>query len=92
MGDPVTPPVLGLADALILANPADGTAIIAEAGVVRLGALQASLKRLRSAHATVIGAILSKVAQTGRGYGYYHGYYYYHYRDECGASTKQLTA
>ncbi len=86
------PPVLGLADALILANMADGTALVAEAGVVRQGALQATAKRLRSAHATIVGAILSKVTQTGRSYGYYHSYYYYHYRAEDGDSPRQLTA
>ncbi len=75
------PPVLGLADALVLANMVDGAVIVVEAGVTRQGQLQGTVKRLRSAHATIIGSVLAKYKEQGTGYGYYHYYYYYQNED-----------
>jgi len=70
------PPVLGLADAPILANVADGTLLMVDAGRTKISAAQASLKRLLSARARVVGALLSKYDAKASGYGYqYEGYY-----------------
>jgi capsular exopolysaccharide synthesis family protein len=72
------PPVLGLADAPILANVADGTLLMVDAGRTKISAAQASLKRLLSARARVVGALLSKYDAKAAGYGYhYDGYYAY---------------
>lgn len=75
------PPTLGLADSLILANVADATIMVVDAGVTRTGSLTGSLQRLRQARANVIGAVLTKFGQgrTGYGYDYHYSYNYYSY-------------
>ncbi|HED12164.1 MAG TPA: polysaccharide biosynthesis tyrosine autokinase [Gammaproteobacteria bacterium] len=73
------PPVLGLADALILSSLADGTLLIVNAGVARFGMVQAALKRLRQARAPLIGAVLAKYGQGSSGYGYDYKYNYNNY-------------
>lgn len=81
------PPVLGLADAPILANASAGTLLVVEAGKTRIQAAQVAVKRLLVARARIIGVVLSKYAaqQHGAGYGYgSYGYYAY-------GGHKQLT-
>ncbi len=75
------PPILGLADALVLANMADGTVVVAEAGVTRQGHLAGAIKRLYSAHANVVGGILTKQKDECGSYGYHYDYYYYYGND-----------
>lgn len=74
------PPVLGLADAPILANAVEGTLLVAISGKTRISAAQQALKRLLSARARMIGALLTKYDSKTAGYGYhyqYDGYYAY---------------
>ncbi len=71
------PPVLGLADALVLAHHVQATLVVASAGETRLGHLEAVLKRLYHAHARVLGGVLCKVQESHGAYGGYHSYYYY---------------
>jgi capsular exopolysaccharide synthesis family protein len=76
------PPVLGLADAPILANASAGTLLVVEAGKTRIQAAQVAVKRLMVARARIIGAVLSKYANQhayGDGYG---GYNYYAYGNQ----------
>lgn len=74
------PPVMGLADAPILANMASGTLLVVEAGETRISLARNALKRLYSARAHVIGALLTKFSPKHAGYGYaYGGYNYYSY-------------
>ena len=81
------PPVLGLADALILGNLIEGTLLVVEAGSTRVGHAHGAIKRLNHAHTRLLGAILTKFdARTGS-YGYSQGYYAYEY----GAAPKQLS-
>lgn len=72
------PPVLGLADALILGNMSGGTLLVVEAGTTRRGHVQGSLKRLRSARTRVIGGLLAKLSSQSNAYGYQQSYYYYY--------------
>lgn len=69
-------PVVGLADALILSNLAAGTVLVIESGRARVGAVQASIKRLRGARAHLIGAVLTKFSERQSGYGYSYSYGY----------------
>ena len=83
------PPVMGLADAPILANLAHGTLLVVEAGETRIGVAKNALKRLYAARAHVIGALLTKFSAKHAGYGYgYGGYNYYSYGAQ--ADTKML--
>ena len=74
------PPILGLADALILANAADGTLLMVGSARTKIGVAKAALKRLVAARARVVGALLSKYDARAAGHGYGYGYEaYYHY-------------
>jgi polysaccharide biosynthesis transport protein len=72
------PPVLGIADAPILANAAGGTLLIVQSGSSRISSAQAAIKRLRVTHARLIGCLLTRYDAKASGYGYeYEGYYAY---------------
>ncbi len=72
------PPVLGIADAPILANAAGGTLLIVRSGLSRISSAQAAIKRLRVTHARLIGCLLTQYDAKASGYGYeYEGYYAY---------------
>ncbi len=77
------PPVLGLADALILANIAKATVMVIDAGVTRAGTLKGAVQRLRQARAHLLGAILVKYGQGSSGYGYDYHYHYNYYSYEA---------
>jgi len=81
------PPVLGLADALILGNMAQATLLVMEAGVTPLPVLQDALKRLRSARVHILGGVMNKLDTRDHSYGY-HYHYYYSYDDR--SSKKRL--
>ena len=58
------PPILGLADALVLANLTDATLIAVEAGKTRKTILLNALKRLERSNANLVGTILTKISKT----------------------------
>ncbi len=68
------PPVLGLADAPILANATEGTLVVIHSGQTKIGAAQAALKRLLAARARIVGGLLTKYDSRAAGYGYGYGY------------------
>jgi succinoglycan biosynthesis transport protein ExoP len=80
-----SPPVLGLADAPMLASGAEGTLMVIEAGAIRRAAALAAVNRLRASEARLMGAILTKFNALKVGYGYGYGYGYgedaYAYRE-----------
>ncbi len=55
------PPVLGLADALVLSNLTDATIVTVEAGKTRKTSLLNSLKRLERANANIIGSVITRM-------------------------------
>ncbi len=72
-----SPPVLGMADALILSNRAHATVFITASEESKKGAVMDALKRLKRSYGNVIGVLLTKV-KTGRGhYANYDNYYTY---------------
>ncbi len=85
-----SPPVLGLADSLILANMSRTTVLVVDAGVTRRGAVDGALKRLRGAQANILGGILTKYGQGGSGYGYDYNYSYNYYRYEGDEAEQPL--
>lgn len=72
------PPVLGLADAPLLASSVKAVVMVVESGGVRRQVAGTALSRLRAAHGNVVGAILTKFndKRIGQGYGYGYGYEY----------------
>ena len=71
-----SPPVLGLADALILSNLAQHTVMVVAAGKTSRAHLLASLKRLRGARANLLGGLLTMLDARETGYRYYQSYEY----------------
>lgn len=71
-----SPPIMGLADALILSNWASATLLVATYAQSRKKPLQDAYQRLRHARSHVIGSILTKVKTGGAGYGYSYEYHY----------------
>jgi polysaccharide biosynthesis transport protein len=64
------PPVLGLADAPLLASIAAGTLVVLGAGESRRGVVKAALKRLHFARAQMVGAVLNKFDMHDASYAY----------------------
>jgi Mrp family chromosome partitioning ATPase len=81
------PPVMGLADAPILANLAQGTLLVIQANETRVAVVKNAIRRLQAARAHVVGGLLThfRAEQAGQGYGY-GAYSYYSY-----GGSKQLT-
>jgi Mrp family chromosome partitioning ATPase len=82
------PPIMGLADAPILAHLAQGTLLVVQAGSTRVGGARNAIKRLHAARARIVGGLLTHFQpdQAGQAYGY-GGYDYYSY----GTSRPRLT-
>jgi polysaccharide biosynthesis transport protein len=80
------PPVLGIADAIVLCNQVDNSVFVIESGRTRKGQAKAALKRLHQAGVHPLGVILTKIDA----YHDLYGYYSYHYQySQPALSTKQ---
>jgi polysaccharide biosynthesis transport protein len=72
------PPVMGIADAPILANAVHGTMLVVHSGATRISTAQAAIKRLHAARAQIVGGLLTQYDAKVAGQGYnYEGYYAY---------------
>jgi capsular exopolysaccharide synthesis family protein len=70
------PPVLGLADALLVSMATEGTVFVVESGRTRSSQARQALGRLTSIRAHLLGAVLTKLNVRNSGYGYGYGYNY----------------
>jgi capsular exopolysaccharide synthesis family protein len=74
-----SPPVIGLADALVIANRAQATIFVSSFDAVDKRAVQGTLEKLKQARANVLGVLFTKV-KSGVGYSSYYGdVYQYQY-------------
>ena len=71
-----SPPVLGLADAPLIARAAEGTVFVIEAARTRSSQARHALDRLTAVRAHILGAVLTKLDSRSEGYGYGYGYSY----------------
>ncbi len=75
-----SPPVMGLADAPLIASRVEGVIYAVESQGIRSSVVKTALGRLISANARVLGGVLTKFearkAHYGYGYGYEYGYGY----------------
>lgn len=80
-----SPPVLGLADAPLMSALVEGVVLVVQSNRSRRGSLKASLRRLRSMHPNVLGAVLTMfdASKMGNRYSEYYGYSYYRYSPEA---------
>lgn len=83
-----TPPVLPVADALTLAQFADGVLVVTMADGTRKGHLAESLDRLEQVHADIVGVVINAVPTKGYfNHGSYGSYGRRGYRSEYLVST-----
>lgn len=68
------PPIIGIADAPLLARAAEGSVFVIEAGSIAVKTIRNALKRLQVGDNHVFGAVVTKVTASAHGYGYGYGY------------------
>ena len=73
-----SPPVMGLADAPLIAGRVEGVIYAVESHGIRSSLVKTALSRLASANARIIGGVLTKFEskRAHHGYGYDYGYTY----------------
>ena len=82
------PPVLGLADAPLIASAVDGVVMVIEANKGKMRMIAQSLDRLERGGGKVFGAVVTKLDQRNQSYGYGYGYGYgYSYGEKSPAET-----
>jgi capsular exopolysaccharide synthesis family protein len=70
-----SPPVLGLADSVVLASQADGVVIVSRAGKTPRTLLRQTVAQLKRTGAVILGAAVSQVEDRRLGYSRYSGYH-----------------
>jgi capsular exopolysaccharide synthesis family protein len=84
-----SPPVLPVADAMVLSTFVDGVVFVIESGATVRGAVTRARKILQNVGANVLGIVLNKVDVRHDGYYGYNTHYYYHYHsDDKGRTAK----
>ena len=83
------PPIIGLADAPLLAGATQGTLLLVSANSTRKRALRVAVRRMLVVRANIIGMVLNKFDRREAGYGYGYGYGYSDY-EYYGYGQKQL--
>ncbi|MGF7153795.1 GumC family protein [Novosphingobium gossypii] len=74
------PPLLGLSDAALLANHADGVLFVIDASSFHRGAVKSALRRLALIKANMLGVVLNRFNPKAGGDDYqYYAYNYYSY-------------
>ncbi|RYF16141.1 MAG: polysaccharide biosynthesis tyrosine autokinase, partial [Oxalobacteraceae bacterium] len=79
-----SPPVMGLADAPLIASRVEGVIFAVESHGIRSSLVKMALSRLAGANARIFGGVLTKfeARKAHYGYGYDYGYGYGRQRDE----------
>lgn len=71
-----SPPVLSVADALVISQVADGVVFVVDAQSSNRVQARRAVDALRQVNAKILGAVLNRVERKQQGYGYYYSYYY----------------
>jgi capsular exopolysaccharide synthesis family protein len=85
------PPVLGIADSIVLCNQVENSVFVIESGKTRKGQAKAALKRLEQAGVHPLGVILTKIDAYHDLYGY-HSYYYQYAAPEATKALRKKEA
>ena len=84
------PPIIGLADAPLLAGATQGTLLLVSANSTRKRTFRVAVRRLQVVRANIIGTVLNKFDRREAGYGYGYGYGYSDYEYYGYGQQKQL--
>lgn len=71
-----TPPVMGIADALLIGGKVEGLVYAVEANSIRTSLVKQALARLIGSNVRIIGVVLNKFDAKNANYGYSYGYEY----------------
>jgi succinoglycan biosynthesis transport protein ExoP len=71
------PPILGIADALVLGNQIQSLLFVVKAGSTRRSSIRDALRRLRTAGLLPLGMVLARATSEHSSYYGYEGYYGY---------------
>ena len=83
------PPIIGLADAPLLAGATQVTLLLVSANSTRKSSLRVAVKRMQAVRTNIVGTVLNKFDRREAGYGYGYGYGYSDY-EYYGYGQKQL--
>lgn len=81
------PPIIGLADAPLLAGATQATLLVVSANSTRKSALRVAVRRMQAVRSNVVGMVLNKFDRRDASYGYGYGTSEYEY---YGYGQKQL--
>lgn len=81
-----SPPVMGLADAPLIASRVEGVVFAVESHGIRSSLVKTALARLAAANAHILGAVLTKFETRKAHYGYGYEYGYSYGRDKADTS------
>jgi capsular exopolysaccharide synthesis family protein len=73
------PPVLGMADVLLMLDACEDVLLVVEAGKTRTAVARDMISRLRTGNAHILGVTLAKATDLASSYGYGDGYGYGRY-------------
>ncbi|MDO8750421.1 MAG: polysaccharide biosynthesis tyrosine autokinase [Dehalococcoidia bacterium] len=79
-----TPPMLAVADTLVIAGLVDGAIMVVDTMHISREAVIQAVEALQQTRVPILGAILNKIAPRGRGRYYYYYYHQYHYYSPAG--------
>ena len=82
------PPILGIADSIILCNHVDASLFVIESAKTRKASIRNAIRRLRQAGRAPLGAILTKMGSEMTMYGYESDFYYYGNKEELATTVK----
>lgn len=82
-----SPPIFGVADALILSTVVKGVILVVQGGRTPREMVQRALKNLIELNAPVLGAVLNNVDIRGNGYPYYYHHHYSQYYQQTPADA-----
>src|SRR5439155_5058229 len=85
------PPILAVADALVLAPLVDGVLFVADADTTPREAIAQARAQLDQVGAPLMGAVLNNVSGMGIGYGYYNQNYGYTHPDGNASGNGQAS-
>ncbi len=77
-----SPPVIGFADAVILASVSDGVMLVVLGGKTTKEALQRAKDAILQVEAKILGVVINRVDLQRSEYGYHYYRYYYYYGEE----------
>lgn len=86
------PPVLGFADAPLLASIVEGTLFVVQSRGTRRGQARGALRRLAQGRGRILGVVLTKFNTKAATYGDYNYTYDYHYGPNTSGSPKKKGA